>query len=133
MIPLPVEVVVALITAVQGILIALLARQSSRVKQIAADARAAREQVQNSHTVNLRDDFDGKHGETSAKLDQILAAQNEHGGAIVGIRQDLRQLRDVDHANNRDIRDLDRKVEEHLTWSRGQADIIQQLRAKETS
>lgn len=86
---------------------------------------AVRKQVQNSHETNLRDDLDDKHDETSSLLRQILATQKEHGGAIVGIRQDLRQLRVVDRDTGRDVaevrgtvQDLDKKLDEHLEWSR---------------
>jgi hypothetical protein len=92
---------------------------------IVTNLLAVRRQVQNSHESNLRDDLDDKHEETSTLLRQILATQKEHGGAIVGIRQDLRHLRDVDRDTGRDVAevrgtvtDLDKKLDAHLEWSR---------------
>lgn len=96
---------------------------------------AVQREVQNSHEVNLRDDLDGKHEEVGTLLRQILATQKDHGGAIVGIRKDLRHLRDVDLENGRGVTEvrqtaaaLDRKLDEHLEWSRTQAQRIEELR-----
>lgn len=92
---------------------------------IVTNLLAVRRQVQNSHPQNLRDDLDDKHDETKALLRQIVATQKEHGGAIVGMRQDLRHLREVDRDTGRDVAEvrgtvtaLDQKLDDHLEWSR---------------
>lgn len=67
---MPTEVLVTLITTVGAILIAVLAK----LQKVGRDASAARDQVQNSHTPNLRDDIDDKHDIIDAKLDLVLEA-----------------------------------------------------------
>lgn len=44
--------------ALLGILVELLRRQSKRLSEVKDHAAAARDQVQNSHKTNLRDDID---------------------------------------------------------------------------
>lgn len=56
-----VEVMVAFITGgfgLVGILIPILIKQNRAIKSVQEDSAAAREQVQNSHRSNLRDDLD---------------------------------------------------------------------------
>lgn len=65
---MPSEIIIALITTTGGLLIAVLAK----LNKVGKDAGAAREQVQNDHETNLRDDFDGKHEVIDAKLDLVL-------------------------------------------------------------
>lgn len=131
----------AAIVAVAGLLTALGA-------PVVTNLIAVRKQVQNSHADNLRDDLDNKHDETQSGLattqqqnttiiaqnEQILRTLKEHGGAIVGIRQDLRHLRDVDRDTGRDLAevrrattDLDKKLDDHLEWSR---EYVQQQNRK---
>lgn len=68
------EVLVALVGAVGLVVVALI---SNRGRQ---HAKAAREQVQNSHQTNLRDELDTRHGENVEKLDGLLEWQQEHQG-----------------------------------------------------
>lgn len=46
-----------------GTLVAKINHVGKRVNQVGRDATIAREQTQNSHKSNLRDDLDGKHDE----------------------------------------------------------------------
>lgn len=62
---MPPEVSIALITTVGGILTAVLVK----LNRVGRDASAARDQVQNDHDTNFRDDLDDKHGVVDAKLD----------------------------------------------------------------
>lgn len=122
----------AAIVAVAGLLAAL-------GSPVVSNLVAVRRQVQNSHEVNLRDDLDEKQDETRellatsheqqtriiAQLEQIAATLRDHGGAIIGLRQDLRHLREVDRDTGRDLAevrrtaaDLDQKLDAHLEWSR---------------
>lgn len=65
---MPNEIIITLITTMGGILIAVLAK----LGKIGRDASAARDQVQNNHEPNLRDDIDDKHDVVDTKLDLIL-------------------------------------------------------------
>lgn len=65
---MPPEIVIALITTIGGVLVAVLAK----LQKVGRDASAARDQVQNNHEPNLRDDIDDKHDVVEAKLDLIL-------------------------------------------------------------
>ena len=111
-------VVVALIGAAQAAIIALIARQSSRQKKVERNVREITYQTRNSHTINLRDDLDKKHEETSDALAGIVDQVKDAAGAIIGIRKDLQQLRDVDLDHGRDLHQMRGKLDQHLEWSR---------------
>jgi hypothetical protein len=61
-------VIIALITAVTGLLTTLLVK----ISKVGKDAAVARDQTANSHDINLRDDMDEKHGVVESKLDLVL-------------------------------------------------------------
>lgn len=69
---MPPEVAIALITTVGGILTAVLVK----LNRVGRDASAARDQVQNDHTPNLRDDIDDKHDAVVEQLKLILGVVN---------------------------------------------------------
>lgn len=65
------EVAVAIIAALQAIMLPIIGTVVSHVsksakatQEAANDTRAVRGQVQNAHSVNLRDDIDAKHTDT---------------------------------------------------------------------
>lgn len=66
------SVVVAIVTTIGLIVVAVI---SNRTRQ---HAKAARDQVQNSHSTNLRDELDTRHVENVGKLDDLLDWQKEH-------------------------------------------------------
>lgn len=55
-----------------GTLVAKINHVGKRVNQVGRDATIAREQTQNSHEINLRDDIDKKHKETHDVLGIVL-------------------------------------------------------------
>lgn len=62
------EVAVAIIAALQAIMLPIIGVVVSRIskttkaaQETAKDARIVRSQVQNTHSINLRDDIDAKH------------------------------------------------------------------------
>ena len=55
-----------------GTLVAKINHVGKRVNQVGKDATIAREQTQNSHEINLRDDIDKKHKETHVVLGIVL-------------------------------------------------------------
>lgn len=65
-------VLVAIIAAVPAVLAIIV---SNRGRQ---HAKAAREQVENNHSTNMREEFDERHYENARKLDQLVAWQAEH-------------------------------------------------------
>lgn len=96
-------VIITLITVVGGgllgIMSALVAKINNvgrRVNQVGRDATIAREQTQNSHETNLRDDLDGKHEEThkvlGIVLEQIKGLQKSDNNQWAAIEQ-LRRRR----------------------------------------
>lgn len=60
------------LSAVALVMVALI---SNRTRQ---HAKAAREQVANSHSTNLREELDDRHVETNAKLDRLVEWQVDH-------------------------------------------------------
>jgi hypothetical protein len=91
-------VVVAIITTIGAVLVALLSVQNARIGRIRKDAAETREQVANNHVdasgkpINLREEADERHAENAQKLDQIIETQREHGEAIAAL-----QSSDEDH------------------------------------
>lgn len=55
-----------------GTLVAKVNHVGKRVNQVGEDATIAREQTQNSHEINFRDDMDAKHEETHRVLGIVL-------------------------------------------------------------
>jgi len=66
------DVLVALIGAAGLIAVALIANRGRQ------HAKAARNQVENNHKTNLREEFDERHHENAEKLDALVAWQAEH-------------------------------------------------------
>lgn len=65
------EVAVAIIAALQAIMLPIIgmivshvSKSAKATQEAANDTRAVRGQVQNAHSVNLRDDIDAKHNAT---------------------------------------------------------------------
>jgi|GEM_PF-2755735 len=131
-----------LLTAVTGVLTVLLvqargARAEARhrdaetqqiLAQIAHDTRSVNTQVSNTHDTCLREDMDGmQHGITllgerltamSALQQQTLAAQAQQSEQLLGVADDVRQLRGsmerLDrnaHGTHRDLYDRLRALE----------------------
>ncbi|MEU8327301.1 DUF2746 domain-containing protein [Micromonospora sp. NPDC048839] len=90
--------------ALIGVVVELLRRQHKRLGEVKAHAAAARDQVQNSHTTNLRDDID----RVLAGLDQVIETQRQHGKDIGGLREELRTER-IERI------DVERRLDNHLT------------------
>lgn len=79
-------VVIALITAVQAVTLAVLGILAKRVGNVRRDTTATREQVVNDHTTNLREENDGRHAETAAWFRELRRD-------LGGIREDIRGIR----------------------------------------
>ena len=79
-------VVVAIIGALQAVLIVLISRLSHRVTQVKRDAAVTRENVVNDHTTNLRDENDTRHADVRRWFTKLERS-------IGGIRDDHRITR----------------------------------------
>jgi len=97
------SVIITLITVfggglitIMGALVAKINHVGRRVNQVGKDATIAREQTQNSHESNLRDDLDQKHREThdvlGIVLEQIKGLQSSDNNQWAAI-EDLRRKR----------------------------------------
>lgn len=77
-----VAIMVAAITGIPGIAAAVIANRGRR------HARAARTQVENDHTTNLRDDQDKQSDQLSLGLRLLLSAKSD----IRGLRRDIGRI-----------------------------------------
>lgn len=87
------EIWIALIAAGASIVAAGIANRGRQ------HSKAARVQVENSHTTNLRDEQDGRHGE-------ILAALEEVKSDVSGMKSDVRGIRRDIGRHSDELRDL---------------------------
>lgn len=83
-----VAILVACITGIPGIVAAVLANRGRQ------HARAARIQVENDHTTNLRDDQDEKHAETAGQNNLLINLLMGAKSDIRGMRRDTGRLAD---------------------------------------
>lgn len=75
--------------ALLGVLVESMRRHQKAISEVREHTVASLEQVQNSHTTNLRDDLDGMHQDVR----EVLSVLQRHGSEISGLRADLRQER----------------------------------------
>lgn len=88
------------IVAALGVLAALVTRSNGHAKRAAAiaasaakDAKAARVQVENDHTTNLREEADDRHSSTVVSFGRVLDAIDETRKDIGGLRGEVRAVR----------------------------------------
>lgn len=119
--PLLGETIVVQTIGTTGILGAAWLAAWPKLREFAADIRTVRDQVQNSHTINLRDDVDGKHDETTGQNVQIL--------------EQLEGLRDLVERRfegvSSDVRGVRRDIGRHSDHLRTHDEELKSLRAKE--
>lgn len=101
----PSDVIVAAIVTFGSIIGALLTYLGIVATGARRHAKAARHEVQNSHTVNLRDDLDDKFKGLEAALLGFSDALGEVKKDVGGIRADIRLIRteasqDRDHVRH---------------------------------
>lgn len=82
---------------------------STRRKAAAAasDAAGARNQVENSHTKNFRDDHDDKHAEVLAAVDRVDRRVGNVESDLRGVRRDVGRLADAHARHDERIHDLE--------------------------
>lgn len=85
-------VIVALIGLSQAVSLAILGLLAKRVGKVRSDTTATREQVENDHTTNLREENDGRHAETAGWFREIRRDLGGIREEIRGIRSDHRAL-----------------------------------------
>lgn len=81
-----VAVMVAIITGVPGVIAAVLANRSRQ------HARAARVQVENDHTTNLREEGDSRHTESTRLQNLTIQLLMDAKKDIRGLRYDISRL-----------------------------------------
>lgn len=95
---------VAIIGAVSSVVTLIVGWLLNRhLKTSVEHASAAREQVQNSHTTNLRDDID----RVLAGIAALELGQRRHDKEFEGIRQDMAHERS-------ERQDVSRRVDDHI-------------------
>lgn len=84
-----------LVASIQGlvavIVIVLGAKLNGKVNEVRGKINVVREQVQNGHSINLRDEQDLRHDENRERFE----------GTAAGIGQVLRELTEIRHQINR--------------------------------
>lgn len=77
-----IEVLVAIVTGLSGVLIALVGSQGKKLARV-------NEQVSNSHGTNLRDDLD----RVAQGIEMVIERQDEHGAELRLTRSELAEER----------------------------------------
>lgn len=100
------EVLITVYGAALAILAAGLRIAAARLKRIGEDAQAARHQVENDHSENLRDDLDRQHGELQTSLSRVLAELRTQSVGLMELREDLQDLREDVQQQRTEMHDL---------------------------
>lgn len=95
-------IAVALITATQAVVVALIGVLFTRLGKVRRDAEETRNQIVNDHPAqpNFRDENDERHAETRSWWDEVRRD-------LGGIREELRGLRSTDRALERRVTQLE--------------------------
>ncbi|POH63646.1 MULTISPECIES: hypothetical protein [Cryobacterium] len=128
-------VVTTLITTIGLVIVGLLSFLGVRVtqavshsksaatdsKSAAADSAIAKEQVQNSHKTNLREESDERHKALTDALDTILGKQAEQARSLDdvkasqrGLQRDIGRLADADLEHTKAAREDRARLSQHL-------------------
>lgn len=120
---------IAAISAGGGLLVAIVAgvfgivhtrRQKSRDAAISQKVEVVREQVQNSHGTNLRNDLD----RGLAASEAALAAVNRIERMVLGVTSDIRGMRrDIGRGQDQTA-ELRRDLSAHVEWVRAQEERL---------
>lgn len=101
-------VLIALIAAGPGMVTAALGALSLvKVRRIRQDTAATRDQVENNHDTNLREEADERHEENAGLLRQLVTTVNGVVRDLGGIRAEIRALRDDDADQRERLHDLE--------------------------
>lgn len=103
------DVLIALITVIGGGILALggnllakIGHLGRSVHQVGKDAGIAREQTQNSHTTNLRDDIDRNHKENADAWKATHDTLDVLVDLVSALKDsDVRQWREIDTLNDK--------------------------------
>ncbi|WP_419817022.1 hypothetical protein [Glaciibacter flavus] len=109
------SVLVAEITGMGTVLVALLsligvifsARANGNAKRANVNAAAARVQVENSHTTNLREEGDERHQENTVKLDSNGEKLDHVLEELGSVRRSIRRLWERSDLHGDQIHDLE--------------------------
>lgn len=117
-----IAVLVIILAIVPAVTTWLTQRGTRRhVAETQQSVRIIREQVQNTHTVNLRDDLDDKIGGLDRKIGQLAdaqqAARQDVGGLhseVRALRQDVAGVRTDARQDRRTAAETRRVLDEHI-------------------
>ena len=128
------QVLIALISVIGTLGIAGFGFLGVRANQTRGHARAAekdsalaREQVQNSHPINLRDELDTRHNQLVDILTSHTQAIEANSAMSKGIQRDVGRLADADQELTRQAREDRARLNQHID-----AAITAAIRTKET-
>ena len=100
----------ALLTTVVRILAEMLRRQGRAIGQVREDTAASRDQVENNHESNLRDDVD----KVLARLALVLDGQERHGVLLNNHAADIAGLREEIRLERRERLSVEDRLDTHL-------------------
>jgi hypothetical protein len=96
------EVLVAIVGGLALVVNGLVANRGRQ------HAKAARKQVENSHSTNLREEGDERHEENKQLLHDVLERVAGVKSDIRGLRKDVGRLYDADRTHEERIHELER-------------------------
>jgi hypothetical protein len=96
----------AVLVALTGVVVELLRRQQKAIGAVKAHAEATRDQVQNSHGTNLRDDVD----KLLLGVDDLLDGQRRHGDLLRTHSRDIGGLREEIRHERAERLDIERRL-----------------------
>ena len=89
--------------SIMGIAIPAYLNLMAKLKGVAEDSAISRDQLQNDHSTNMREENDVRHSDITDALTVVLDKLNEHGDEIKAVRRDVSSLRDTDKTLRRDF------------------------------
>ena len=81
------------------------------VRKMSDKVERIREQVENSHSTNLRDELDQDREEARRRHEELI-------DTLKGMKRDIGRLDLKDIERGKDIRALSSKIDDHMEWSR---------------
>ena len=97
-----IEIVVAVVAAVAAITSTAIANRGRQ------HAKAARVQVENNHSTNMREEGDERHEENKKLLNDVLDRISGVKSDIRGLRRDVGRLYDADRTHEERIHELEK-------------------------
>lgn len=110
-------------TAVSALLIAVVSKQRHETKKTNKTIERVRDQVENSHGTNMRDDLDVIRNEIRA----MASVQRSTASDVRGIRSDFGRLDRRSIEGDVERRELESRFNKHIEWSHSQENRLGHL------